>query len=228
MKYSFLKSVAAALIISVSGLANASLIFSNEDLISAGDDLIIQDHVNDMQWGNWSYTKGASVNNFLSNSAFANKGFRLATQQDLELLFNTAGAAKIDYDGSWQVSPAEEAANKSAIRLLNSFTNHSITDNWADTSGNKWIHSFYDNGIDNNSVGFVRFNSEYRGVIDIYSRNFTNRDSTYSQNATSAWSMMLVRNGSVSDVSSVPEPSTLAIFALGIMGLASRRFKKQS
>lgn len=25
----------------------------------------------------------------------------------------------------------------------------------------------------------------------------------------------------------VPEPSTLAIFALGIMGLASRRFKKQ-
>jgi len=30
------------------------------------------------------------------------------------------------------------------------------------------------------------------------------------------------------EVSSVPEPSTLAIFALGIMGLASRRFKKQS
>jgi hypothetical protein len=28
-------------------------------------------------------------------------------------------------------------------------------------------------------------------------------------------------------VNSVPEPSTLAIFALGIMGLASRRFKKQ-
>jgi hypothetical protein len=26
----------------------------------------------------------------------------------------------------------------------------------------------------------------------------------------------------------VPEPSTLAIFALGLMGLASRRFKKQS
>jgi len=30
------------------------------------------------------------------------------------------------------------------------------------------------------------------------------------------------------DVASVPEPSTLAIFALGIMGLASRRFKKNS
>lgn len=31
----------------------------------------------------------------------------------------------------------------------------------------------------------------------------------------------------VVSVASVPEPSTLAIFALGIMGLASRRFKKQ-
>ena len=30
------------------------------------------------------------------------------------------------------------------------------------------------------------------------------------------------------EVSSVPEPSTLAIFALGLIGLASRRFKKQS
>jgi hypothetical protein len=29
-------------------------------------------------------------------------------------------------------------------------------------------------------------------------------------------------------ISNVPEPSTLAIFVLGIMGLASRRFKKQS
>lgn len=30
------------------------------------------------------------------------------------------------------------------------------------------------------------------------------------------------------DITSVPEPSTLAVFALGIMGLASRRFQKQS
>lgn len=30
------------------------------------------------------------------------------------------------------------------------------------------------------------------------------------------------------EVETVPEPSTLAIFALGIMGLAARRFKKQS
>ncbi|WP_232769057.1 PEP-CTERM sorting domain-containing protein [Colwellia sp. Bg11-28] len=32
---------------------------------------------------------------------------------------------------------------------------------------------------------------------------------------------------STTGITSVPEPSTLAIFALGIMGLAARRFKKQ-
>ncbi|MBA6372821.1 PEP-CTERM sorting domain-containing protein [Colwellia sp. BRX8-4] len=35
----------------------------------------------------------------------------------------------------------------------------------------------------------------------------------------------LVING---DLTSVPEPTSLAIFALGVMGLAARRFKKQS
>ncbi|WP_259367065.1 MULTISPECIES: PEP-CTERM sorting domain-containing protein [unclassified Colwellia] len=34
--------------------------------------------------------------------------------------------------------------------------------------------------------------------------------------------------GSVASTAAVPEPSTLAIFALGVMGLASRRFKKQA
>jgi hypothetical protein len=42
-------------------------------------------------------------------------------------------------------------------------------------------------------------------------------------------STVFIQAGSFSDIdtTSVPEPSTLAIFALGIVGLTSRRFKKQ-
>lgn len=43
----------------------------------------------------------------------------------------------------------------------------------------------------------------------------------------SGWELH-VRNASFSVTSEVPEPSTLAIFALGILGLASRRMKKQA
>jgi len=42
-----------------------------------------------------------------------------------------------------------------------------------------------------------------------------------------SWLVTRAFNGS-DGVASVPEPSTLAIFALGMIGLASRRFKKQS
>ena len=37
-----------------------------------------------------------------------------------------------------------------------------------------------------------------------------------------------LRNFAYNSSTEVPEPSTLAIFALGMIGLASRRFKKQS
>lgn len=46
---------------------------------------------------------------------------------------------------------------------------------------------------------------------------------TSTQGATGAWLVAATPTTGTS----VPEPSTLAIFALGIMGLASRRFKKQ-
>jgi len=41
------------------------------------------------------------------------------------------------------------------------------------------------------------------------------------------YSVSISSAAGVARVNSVPEPSTLAIFALGIMGLAARRFKKQ-
>jgi hypothetical protein len=41
------------------------------------------------------------------------------------------------------------------------------------------------------------------------------------------YSVSISSTTGVAQINSVPEPSTLAIFALGIMGLASRRFKKQ-
>jgi hypothetical protein len=49
--------------------------------------------------------------------------------------------------------------------------------------------------------------------------------SSLNQNPTDEW--WAVDNVVINDNVSVPEPTTLAIFALGIMGLASRRFKKQ-
>lgn len=48
-----------------------------------------------------------------------------------------------------------------------------------------------------------------------------------SSTTVGRYSVSISSSNGVAAVNSVPEPSTLAIFALGIMGLASRRFKKQ-
>jgi len=54
--------------------------------------------------------------------------------------------------------------------------------------------------------------------------------STLDQSANDEWwavDNVVINDNVVANNVPVPEPSTLAIFALGVMGLASRRFKKQ-
>ncbi len=58
----------------------------------------------------------------------------------------------------------------------------------------------------------------------------TSHISAIDQDAKWIWSTDAHNDNAVFfsvEIKAVPEPSTLAIFALGIMGLASRRFKKQ-
>ncbi|WP_246128956.1 PEP-CTERM sorting domain-containing protein [Colwellia demingiae] len=73
--------------------------------------------------------------------------------------------------------------------------------------------------VSNSEVGFLHVNAE-------------NPSNPYTLNITGDASLIGTRTGNLdgsyteSGFTQVPEPSTLAIFALGIMGLAARRFKK--
>jgi hypothetical protein len=55
-----------------------------------------------------------------------------------------------------------------------------------------------------------------------------NNTGSFNINTTNFAGFVLIKDDSLLNPTDVPEPSTLAIFALGLMGLASRRFKKQS
>jgi len=56
--------------------------------------------------------------------------------------------------------------------------------------------------------------------------NHSNFDS-YGDDTNLVYSTMLVKNDTLGNITTVPEPSTMAIFALGMIGLASRKFNKQ-
>jgi len=62
-------------------------------------------------------------------------------------------------------------------------------------------------------------------LSELEARNGLNADNAGS--AVGRYSVSISSAAGVARVNSVPEPSTIAIFALGIMGLAARRFKKQ-
>lgn len=100
--------------------------------------------------------------------------------------------------------------------------NQTTADTSAFVNGNMGlsIHTNYDNGSHTNTSGPsqsssivpTRFGSGYR------------MGSVTMGNSSSEYDFAFF----VENVNEVPEPSTLAIFALGMIGLASRRFKKQS
>jgi len=71
----------------------------------------------------------------------------------------------------------------------------------------------------------IDYNAQGSNVIDIPNWTTVALD---QHNLASGHPINLVLYKDSSNSTSVPEPSTLAIFALGIMGLASRRFKKKS
>ncbi len=69
------------------------------------------------------------------------------------------------------------------------------------------------------NMGFFKNFETYNNTdVNIYDIKL----SAYSENALLSSSKIQILQGTTS----VPEPSTFAIFALDIMGLASRRFKK--
>jgi len=218
MKFKFITAALAGLILSANcfiNSANAGLI--SADLLSSNDGLLIEDTTTGLQWADWSMHPGnISVDDFFSSSLWAGQGFRLATQSEIMQLFTGAGADNFTFSNPWGNATT---ANIAAILEVNSTTLHTQANNWADTNGNSWIHAFYDDGGNPNFVSGVRFNSTSNaGTIDF----FGNDNYSKSQLWDPQWSVMAVRQ------TEVPEPSTLAIFALGMMGLASRRFNKKS
>ncbi len=76
--------------------------------------------------------------------------------------------------------------------------------------------TWYDINHGDDDVAYVWFYAAYE---EIYYNGWNNRAGNWVNDETSWW---VVRQ------KEVPEPSTLAIFALGVIGLVSRRLKKQS
>lgn len=231
MKFKFLKVAISGLLLSTVSLANvvhAGLITDGFTFsIASGLDQLSGNHFHSSTGGDYGNASGkAEIGNFNSEEVRGLSEYDLNGQLAALSAFVTFDAFSyglfdgtndfpfngtidvISYQGNNQENISDYQAAASTI--IGSFSTVGI--NAGDIFSFDILTAF-NMAIANNwsSLG-IRLQTEDTGV-----------------NTGGAWVFDDFRLTTTDDtVTSVPEPSTLAIFALGMIGLASRRFKKQS
>ena len=210
MNIKMIKAAFVPIIFSASSLVHAGIIQS----VSSDD---VGANLGGLEWLEFTNTFGLSSSNVATNilSTYDGGGWRYATTTEAEDLITSLAGGSIPIHGWHDQYFAGVNWFQSAF---GSFPQGQWTEHYfmyapsgasgyagytALSSTQGWLHDSW--GLNESSA---------RNVIDLSSG-----DARYAH--------MLVRDLS-SPLPSVPEPSTLAIFALGMIGLASRRFKKQS
>lgn len=214
MKVKYIKSAVAGLVLSVSGFANAGLIeFSDRASFEAVTDVLTTIDFEDNGTDSWNYNT-----NYVEGNAVITPTFDYQYHGDYENLlavnnpWHTLGSDFLLGSGAGHTIRFSEAIKTFGLDFG---VHHPDTVTFTLSSGEQFLMEH---------AGGQEYN--FFGVISDIAFNSV----SWSSNSGSATTMYTdnISYNTTGPTSTVPEPSTLAIFALGIMGLASRRFKKQS
>lgn len=213
VKIKMIKAALAGLVLAVSGIANAGLIENTEN------DTFI-DKTTGLEWMDFGINNIHSYSQVEALLSTTYSGWALATESQVIDLWHNAFAGKSSVPDDFSTEPETynqftntDATNTSFVEV---FEMMGYGDNdpkaslgWfeRDDGGMAYAYFYYISPTIHSAIMSGRFTFDY----DLYRDSF---DPDYST--------MLVRSVLV------PEPKALAIFALGLMGLASRRFKKQA
>jgi hypothetical protein len=214
----------ASVCLAVCGLANAALITHNNYTLNTDTNIV--SHTDGTEWLQWDVTLNMTIDSALSS--YASQGWMLASNTQMAGLFTDFGWGSSLLDDDNTVSymayshRTEESSSDKFIALFG------ITS----SGGFQSLQSNALFGNDPDQDGFIKIASigsdrcirdcsfSYGTTMDDFA-SFT-RDSHPYDEQRSSGGIALVR------VAVVPEPSASLIFVLGLMGLASRRFKKQA
>jgi hypothetical protein len=209
MKFKFLKLAIISIIIATSFLAN----IANATLIDNGH----YTTVNGIDWLDMSFTDNKSYNEVLTLIAAgqALDGWSVASFDDVRSMYGAFGFATTPDD----TTGGYYATNTGFDDVLNMLGATYDSPSYAFTVG-------YVSDVGNNFYGQATWQRVVQTGYKVNSLNGYWRGDSWgsSQHDPAAQIGTYLMRTSVQ----VAEPSTLAIFALGMIGLASRRFKKQS
>ena len=193
--------------------AQAAAIHSEVDLLAAGDGLITFVDATNLQWLDLTATNGLSYNQAAASSFATSHGFRHATQSEVLALWS-----------AFRIAPGGLTSNVDPIKELTPL----IGATTADQSPSAGIlqtfitHAWYDTGIagsTNRALTLVQqINSNPEQGNAVISAGAVSRDQVFSN----------VGNYLVRLVTPIPEPATLTLFGLGVLGLGAVRRRIRS
>lgn len=219
--------ISAALLVCASLSANAGLI-SGSHLTDDGKNV----NLSGLIWHTWDiYNISRADVETLMLTGGIYEDYRYATRSEFETLFGSLWGGTAE---GWHTTNAD-GGNWLRDNFGGLFTSSSTGSNvffgedgscTANVTMSCRAHWRSDGYTGNNIEGMGWFDSEYGLGLGA---GVTNTNNTYNKaNSSSGLTHALVLRSNRTVTQPVPEPSTLAIFALGMIGLASRRFKKQS
>ena len=153
-------------------------------------------------------------------------GFITNAQAGLITNFDISGVNSSDSSGTVQ--------DWFSVELTNEFDFFTLSFNWKDQGwGNRKGRLYYSlSGTDWTNFGLLaghQFTEQMNTITRSQLASFTQPITlNFGYVVGGGGGHNLQVNNATLAVTNVPEPSTLAIFALGMIGLASRKFKKQS
>jgi hypothetical protein len=225
MKFKFLKLVLVSIYLSVSSFANAGLILGNQEFLGLG--------------ATTGKTKTQIETMIAGDNSLA--GYALATNVDMANIWNRLPYMQESNSG-WR---GLSAADKTPV--VNDIFDWFFTGTYNYQYGNSTVNTTQGTvAYDSQQYGYLWYENSVHGAINsgffqilrdaadasaIYKRGTGDNHNLGNVNTT-AGDQSNHHGSYISGVyvrsTSVPEPATLAIFALGMIGLATRRFKKQA
>lgn len=221
MNIKVLKAALAGLVLSMSSFANAGLIVDFEDLTTRNNfhSFGINGSYSGFTWG-YGSSSGVSNRTFASTDT----GWASATTTDTivdEALGNVGGSS---YAWNWN-GPQSLWIDFGGLRDFTSGTFSTLGADFASNSSSVSLFGYSASDVLLGSSSTLSLSHSFQTLT----ANFENiRYLEIRGSGNNRWftiDNLSIDNNSTTDV---PEPSTLAIFALGMIGIASRRFKKQS
>lgn len=207
--------------------ANAGLITHNGYTLNEDTNVISG---NGTEWLQWDVTFLTSLD--VALSLYGADGWKLASNQQMSELFNSFGLASnnlwdADENTSQLLSSpferGEDITNDPELQFLSLFGfTRGLTEGWWDLQ--KETSAIFGNDLDGDglyNIASVTDDYELAPFMRQRANSVSLQSDVYTNRQYGGFGIALVRT------SSVPEPSTFAIFTLGLLGLASRKFKKK-